>query len=59
MRDNNIPTAIPMFLRSNNMTALVRILTYVWWLEYQRWRYVTGSGYLTQTLTWKSRPYSD
>jgi len=30
MRDSiKIPTAIPMFLRSSNMTALVRILSYV------------------------------
>jgi len=24
------------------------------WLVYQRWRSVTGSGYIPQTLTWKS-----
>jgi len=57
MRDSNtIATAIPMFLRSSNMTALVRILSYVWvsgiskMVAYNRkWIYNT---YLPQILTW-------
>jgi len=55
---NNIPSAIPMFLRSSNMTALVRILSYVMMSGISKmaacnrnWIYTTS---LPQTLTWKS-----
>jgi len=59
MRDiNKIQTAIPMFLRSSNMTALVRILPYVRVSGIseisacnRKWIYTTN---LPQTLTWKS-----
>jgi len=59
MRDsNNIQTAIHMFLRSNNMIALVSILSYVRVSSKskmaacnRRWIYTT---HLPQTLMWKS-----
>jgi len=59
MQDSKkIPTAIPVFFRSSNMTALVRILSYVrvsgiskMTACNQNWIYTTN---LPQTLAWKS-----
>jgi len=59
MRDSyKIPTAIPMFLRSSNMTALVRILSYIWVSGIlkmascsRKWIYTVHN--LPQTMTWK------
>jgi len=59
MRDSNtIPTALLMFLRSSNITALARILSYVrvsgiskMVAGNRKWKYTTN---FPQNLTWKS-----
>jgi len=49
-----------MFLRSSNMTALVRILSYMpGWMIYRRWRPETGTGYIPQIYhnPWRGRVF--